>query len=249
MRFIRATSSLVWIVLFIFTSGGLQAAGITIGSGSSVSVGSSTIHLGCGDLVNNGTLNLGSGVIDNTNNFSSSDQLNGNSGLVEFGGDWSNSGTFVAGTSTIAVVDECSDGSITFDNSNEFYNLTMMTTSGKTVFIESDAKQEIANDLVLKGAAGNFLTLRSSIPGLKTFTALSQSGTQLIDWVDVQDNNALTPFQHIAPDVPSAFNSIDSGRNFRWFLVVPIPAMSGLGIFLLMTLILIGARVARHKYI
>jgi hypothetical protein len=196
--------ALVLIVPFIFTFGTVHAAGITIGSGSSISVGSHAIHVGCHDLVNNGQLNLGSGVVDVTNNVANNNQFNGNSGLPE--------------TSTIAVVDECGDGSITFDDSTDFYNLTMMTTAGKTVSIESGEEQKIANDLVFTGAAGNFLTLRSSIAGAETFTSLSQGGTQLIDWVDVQDNFANLPYQHIAHDFPAVFNSVDSGGNFRWFV-------------------------------
>lgn len=238
------------IAVSIIASSQVLAAGITIGSGSSISIGSGAIHLGCGDLVNNGQLSLGSGVVDVTNNVSNNNQFNGNSGLLKFGGDWSNSGTFTAGTSTIAVVDECGDGTITFDNSTEFYNLTMITTSGKTVFIESGEEQKIAHDLVFTGTSGNFLTLRSSIPDIKTFTSLSSGGTQLIDWVDVKDNFAEFPFQHIAPSEPWVFNSVDSGGNFRWFIqFVPIPAMSGLGTLLLVALMIFGAGIAHRKYI
>jgi len=231
----------VLIVLFIFISGSVSASGIIIGSGSSISVGSGAIHLGCGDLVNNGTLNLGSGVVDSTNNVSNNNQLNGDSGLLEFGGDWSSSGTVTPGTSTIAVVDECGDGSISFDDSSEFYNLSMTTTAGKTVYLESGAEQVIANNLVFSGAGGNFLTLRSSNPGAATFTSLAPGGTQFIDWVDVENNHADFPFQHIAPDLPEVFNSVDSGGNIRWFLAVPVPALSGLGILLLAALMLFGA--------
>ena len=239
-------------VMTIFASGGLHAAGITIGSGSSISVGSGAIHVGCGDVINNGTLSLGTGVVDVTNNVSNNNQFNGNFGLLEFGGDWSNSGTFSAGLSKIAVVDECGDGSITFDDSTDFYNLTMITTSGKTVFLESGAEQQVALDLVFNGAPGNFLTLRSSIPGVKTFTSLVPDGFQFIDWVDVQDNFAEFPFQHIAPDHPPVFNSVDSGGNFRWFIqdiVIPVPTMSGPGTLLLVALMLLGAGFARRKYI
>ena len=231
----------VLIVLSAFVSGSASAAGITIGSGSSISVGSGAIHLGCGDLVNNGTLNLGSGVVDSANNVTNNNQLNGDSGSLEFGGDWINSGGVIAGTSTVAVIDECSDGSITFDGSSEFYNLTMMTTEGKTVYLESGEEQAVANNLVFKGAPGNFLTLRSSTPGAKTFTSLDPGGTQLIDWVDVKDNHAEFPFQHIAPDLPGVFNSVDSGGNLRWFLYAPVPVLSGLGILLLVALMLFSA--------
>jgi hypothetical protein len=231
----------VLILLFVFISGSVSASGITIGSGSSISVGSGAIHLGCGDLINNGTVNLGSGVVDVTNNVSNNNQLNGDSGSLRFGGDWSNSGTIAPGTSTVAVVDECGDGSINFDGSSEFYNLSMTTTAGKTIYLESGSEQTIANNLVFTGTAGNFLTLRSSNPGVATFTSLAPGGTQFIDWVDVEDNHANVPFQHIAPDLPGVFNSVDSGGNIRWFQFVPVPALSGLGILLLVALMLFGA--------
>ena len=236
------------IILFFFTSGSLNAAGITIGSGSTISVGSGTIHGGCFNLDNQGTLNLGTGVLDMTNNVSNGGQLNGSTGRLEFGGDWGNGGSFISGMSTIAVVDKCGDGNITFNDSSEFYNLTMMTTSGKTVLVESGEEQKITNELVLKGASGKFLTLRASIPGTKTFTSLESGGTQLIDWVDVQDNFAEIPYQHLAPGFPEAFNSIDNGGNFRWFTqTAPRPTMSGLGILFLSLLVVLGTGIVCRK--
>ncbi|MGB5488964.1 MAG: hypothetical protein WBN06_16350 [Lysobacterales bacterium] len=241
---------LALIVLSVFASAQVLAAGITIGSGGSISVGSGAIQVGCGDLVNNGTLGLGSGVVTMTGNVTSSGQFDGDSGLLEFGGDWSNSGALTAGTSMVAVVDECGDGSITFSGSTDFYNLSMLTTAGKRVVFAAGAEQKIANDLVFTGSPGNRLTLRSSIPGAPVFTSLALVGTQFIDWVDVADNVVLEPYQRLAPTYPSTLNSIDSGGNSGWFAEpVAIPTLSGPGILLLAVFILLGAGTARRNYI
>ena len=241
---------LALIVLSIFSSAQVLAAGITIGSGGSISVGSGAIHVGCGDLVNNGTLSLGSGVVNMTGNVTNSGQFNGNSGLLEFGGDWSKSGALTAGTSMVAGVDECGEGSITFTGNSDFYNLSIVTTAGKKVVFAAGAEQKIANNLVFAGSPGSRLTLRSSIPGVPVYTSLALAGTQFIDWVDVADNVALESFQRIAPNLPSTFNSMDSGGNSRWFAeTVPVPTLSGLGVLLLVALLLFGARRARRRYI
>ncbi len=244
------TCVLALVVLSMFTSTQVLAAGITIGSGGSISVGSGAIHVGCGDLVNSGTLSLGGGVVDMTNNVTSTGQFRGGSGLLEFGGDWSNSGVFAAGTSTVSVVDECGDGTITFAGNTDFYNLSMVTYAGKTVVFESGAEQKIANDLVFAGSPGRRLTLRSSIPGVPVYTSLALEGTQYIDWVDVADNAALEPYQRLASTHPTTLNSVDSGGNYGWFAEsVPVPTLSGPGILLLAALILLGAGTARRRYL
>ncbi|MDX2418838.1 MAG: hypothetical protein QNK19_15365 [Xanthomonadales bacterium] len=242
---------LALIVLSVFSSAQVLAAGITIGSGGSISVGSGAIHVGCGDLVNSGTLSLGSGVLNMTGNVKSTGQFNGDSGLLEFGGDWSNNGAFTAGTSTVAVVDECGNGSITFAGNSDFYNLSMVTTAGKTVVFEAGAEQKIASDLVFTGSPGNLLTLRSSIPGAPVFTSLALAGTQFIDWVDVADNVATEMFQHLAPTYPTTLNSVDSGGNSGWFIenMASIPTLSGMGMLIFVALILLGAGFAHRRVI
>lgn len=245
---------LALIVLSVFASTQVLAVGITIGSGGSISVGSGAIQLGCGDLVNNGTLGLGDGAVHMTGNVTNSGQFDGESGLLEFGGDWSNYGALTAGASTVAVVDECHGGSIRFAGDTDFYNLWMLTTTGKTVVFEAGAEQKIANDLVFNGSPGNHLTLRSSKPGVHVFTSLALAGTQFIDWVDVADNVALEPYQRLAPTYPTTLNSVDSGGNSRWFVEsgsaesVSIPTLSGPGMLLMVALLLLGAGTAGRKY-
>ena len=241
---------LALVVLSVFASTQVLAAGITIGSGGSISVGSGTIHAGCGDLFNNGTLSLGSGVVNMTGKVTNTGQFDGGSGLLEFGDDWNNSGAWNAGTGTVAVVDECGDGSITFAGNTDFYNLSMSTRTGKTVVFAAGAEQKIANSLVFAGSPGHRLTLRSSIPGAPAYISLALTGTQFIDWVDVADNAAVEPYQRLASTHPSTLNSVNSGGNYGWFEEsVSIPTLSGPGILLLAALILLVAGTARRKYL
>lgn len=241
---------LALIMICVLSSAQVLAAGITIGSGGSISVGSGAIHGGCGDLVNNGTLSLGTGTVDMTANVKNAAQLNGDSGLLEFGGDWRNSGVFAAGTGTVAVVDECGQSSITFSGSSDFYNLSMVTTAGKTVIFEAGAEQKIASGLVFTGSSGNRLTLRSSVAGTPVFTSLALTGTQFIDWVDVADNVAKESYQRLAPTYPSTLNSVDSGGNSGWFQqMVSVPTLSDWGTLIFVALILLGAGLAHRKII
>jgi hypothetical protein len=241
--------------VLILSSGQALAAGITIGANSSISVGAGMINVGCGDLTNNGTLDLGSGTVDNTFDVSNSGLIDdgGNSGLLQFGGSWLNAGTVAPGMTTIAVVDECGTDPITFGGSADFYNLSMTTTAGKTVVLDSGATQSVAGALTFNGSTNNYLVLEASSPGSPTFTELDGGGSQSISWVDVADNFAFQPFQYIAPNIPEAFDSIDQGSNFRWFIeprkVIAVPTMSRLGTVLLVALMLFGAATARRRMI
>jgi hypothetical protein len=185
-----------------------------------------------------------------TANVKNAGRLNGDTGLLEFGGDWRNNGVLTAGTGTVAVVDECGEDSITFSGDSDFYNLSMVTTSGKTVIFEAGSEQKIASGLVFSGSSGNRLTLRSSVAGTPVFTSLVLTGTQFIDWVDVADNVAKEAYQRLAPTYPSKLNSVDSGGNSGWFQqMVSVPTLSDLGTLIFVALILLGAGLAHRKII
>lgn len=228
----------------------IALAGISVGLGSSMSLGSGSVDAGCGDVTVNGTLNLNSGDLTGIDNVGFSGTIDGDTGSMSLGGDWTNNGLFIPDSSSISLVDECGDGAAEVHGDSNFNNLSIVTNSGKTVGIESGSETNVAGDLVLTGTAGNLLTLVGIGTNAQWVLELSQFGTQLVDYVAVGNGIAIIPGQHMAPGAPTSFNSINLGNNFRWFtnnLFVPIPTLSEWGMILLIAALLLGTGMRRRK--
>jgi hypothetical protein len=70
------------------------------------------IDLACTDVVVSGTLQVNSGQLSNVRSLTINPggAIDGGSGLIEVAGNWTNSGTFIAGTGTVNFRDLCSFG-------------------------------------------------------------------------------------------------------------------------------------------
>jgi hypothetical protein len=75
----------------------------------------------------------------------------------------------------------------------------------------------VLDALMLQGAAGNLLVLRSSMTGQQAFLKLDPGGSQSIDYVDVADIGA-------TGQTLAAANSVDSGNTTGWSLVTSASA-------------------------
>lgn len=190
------------------------AQGITVGSGSALSLGSGQIDLGCGSLI-----------------ILSGGQVDGGQGTINLSGNWSNSGTFDPGSSTVNMADGSGCGSpVTIAGNTTFHNLVITTNSGRQVNFAAGSTQTVTSALTLAGVAGNLLKIRSTTQGSPAFLDLTSTASQNIDYVDVQDNHATGLY--LASGDPGRFNSVDSGGNLRWFLnagPTDIPTLSSLG--------------------
>lgn len=232
-----------------------SAAGLTLNQGSFISLGSGQLDLDCGNLNVAGELNLGTGGVENigTVTIAASGIVNGDKGSIDFGKDWNSEGVFNAGTSLVSLVDECGDGTSSFKNDNSLYDLSMVTSTGKNVVLEAERHQNVLNNLVLTGTEGNLLTLRSSIAGTFGIIELAESGSQFINYVDVKDNWAIRPGQHLALGWPQEFNSVDSGNNIRWFHNFEdselVSSLSVLGrLLLIASMLIIAAIIYKRKF-
>ena len=85
---------------------GASAAQLTVGAGSALDLGTGSLDLGCAGLVVAGTVAAGTNVIDWAQDVSiqPGGTLNGESATLYVTGDWSNSGTFIAGTSSVNFI-------------------------------------------------------------------------------------------------------------------------------------------------
>ncbi len=146
-------------------------------------------------------------------------------------------GTFNAGTSTVALVDGCGLASAVVAGDTTFANLEMTTTSGFLYSFTSGSTQTVNTSLTLLGAAGNLLTLRSTVDGSEAF--LDLQGSDSADFVDVQDNDATA-----GNPVNLGPNSVKGTNTSGWFGGVAVPVLGALGLFALALSLVWGGRRA-----
>jgi len=207
------------------------ATGLSIGAGSTVQLGDALLALGCNDLL-----------------IEPAGTLQAQASTIRLAGNWDNRGTFDAGTGTVLLEDGCGAPEIaSVLGSNTFFDLRIITSTGKTVRFEAGVTQRILDGLRLMGAPGELLVIRSSIPGQKAFLDLAPTASELIDYVDVAGTGATGRL--LAPGPAAAHHSIDSGNTTGWFFVpaASAPVVSGIGLAALVLLLLgVGMRQYAH---
>jgi hypothetical protein len=207
------------------------ASGLSIGAGSTMRLGDAVLALGCNNL-----------------QIEPAGTLQAQASTISLAGNWDNRGTFDAGTGTVRFEDGCVPNLSTIGGNNTFFDLRIVTSSGKTVSFEAGATQTVLDGLTLMGAPGDLLVIRSSIPGQRAFLDLVPGASQLIDYVDVADNAATGQLLASGPAPKS--HSIDSGNTAGWFFVAPAaaaPVVSGVGLAGAALLLLAVARTALRR--
>jgi hypothetical protein len=202
--------------------GASPAAEVSVGSGASLDLGTGSLDLGCANLTVAGTLSGGTVGFDGARNVTIDPTgiVNGGSATLEVAGNWDNSGTFTRGTSSVNFVDGCSLSSATIWGDTTFYTLDMTTSSGKLYNFEDGTTQTIEQSLALAGAAGNLLTIRSTVGGSEAY--LDLQGSHAADFVDVQDNHATGNAITLGPNSVKGTNTsgwVDApqpGRIVAW---------------------------------
>jgi hypothetical protein len=244
----RASALRAFAVCLLSTGiSSFAAAQVSVGAGSTWSLGDAAVDFGCADLAVNGTLDVSSANVRNTDSvqINAGGTVNGGTGTLGLTGDFSNAGTFSKGTGTVSIADGCGNTTSTIAGSQSFSALSVTTTTGKTLLFTAGATTSVSPGLLtLQGAPGNLLKVRSTVPG--TPAKLNLLGTQNIRYVDVADNHGtgLT----LAPGLPSASNSVNSGNVFNWFDVLPIiPALSVAGLIVLSLLVIAYGLYGRRR--
>lgn len=181
------------------------------------------------NLVHSGTSKLAIlKAIDIDGNFTNSaGTFNTNSNEMKVAGNWTNFGTFLPGTGTVTL-----DGrNQTLFGAGTFYVLNKSVTVADTLTFEKSVTQKITNKLILQGAQGNLLSLRSSSsPSLFGISLESPAGAQTLAFLDVKDSDASGGLALIGGN-----DSVDSGNNLNWILpkasptptTTPTPAPDG----------------------
>jgi hypothetical protein len=220
-----------------------SAGQVTVGSGSSVDLGTGSLDLGCADLTVGGTLSAGTAGFSQARDVTidPTGLVNGDSATLQVAGDWDNAGTFNAGTSTVQMVDGCGLASAVIAGDTTFANLEMTTTAGFLYSFAAGSTQTVTGSLTLAGASDNLLTIRSTLDSSEAFFDLDQAATG--SFVDVKDNHAIDQAVTLDP------GSVVSGNAPGWSAFVPlVPALSLLGLGALgASLYLTGHRSLRRR--
>jgi hypothetical protein len=194
-----------------------------------------TLDLGCTDLIVAGALQIGSGQVLNARNITiqSGGVVDGGSGAIELGGNWSNNGGFFAGTGTVRFRDLCAVATATISGSSSFANARFVTSIGKNYVFAVGSMQTITGLLEITGTTAQPIQFRSSAAGQVASINLAQTGTQQLANVGVTDVWATG--QPLAPDLR---NEGGGGNALGWFgtAIPPVAGIPALSPFMLSVL-------------
>jgi hypothetical protein len=218
-------------------------ADLVIPSGAQYNIGGGLTDVACTDVVVAGTLLVAGGALVRVRHLTiqPGGAIDGGSGLIQLGGNWSNSGSFAAGTSTIQFVDACGFTSVTIDGTTAYFNARFASTTGKNLVFQVGTTQSIAGRLEISGTASNPIQFRSGVRGQVANVNLLPAGTQSILHVGVTDVWATG--QHLAPDQS---NEGGGGNAFNWFgppvgidepPTLPIPTLGDMALLALAALL------------
>ncbi len=157
---------------------------------------------------NGGTFTAGAAV--NIGSLNNTGTLNANGVTITDGGNWTNPGTFNAGTSTVIFNNSGATSAIT--GNNTFYNLTCSTAS-KNITVAQGSTQTVSGTLLLDGSSVATRINLASAGGPGTSWNLILNGKYGCRHVAVQGSNASGTVY--LPINPVGFK--DNGDNTNWY--------------------------------
>ena len=235
------------LLLAAFTAPAL--AQVVVPTGAAFSLGGGSIDLGNTSLQVGGSFAVGSGSVQNADSVSilTGGSLDGGSGSVTLFGDWSNTGTFSAGTGTVNFV----DGGIAQSNvsgNSTFDNVGFVSATGKNYVFAVGTTQSVSGLLTILGTSTQGIQFRSSTAGQVANIDLLAGGSQNIDFVGVSDVHATGQ-----PLAPTKTNDGGTGNATGWFgsaaagNTVSTPTLSWTGLLLLALLLGMVAAARRNE--
>src|SRR5262249_12605895 len=172
------------------------------------------LDLACTDLIVGGKFQVASGTVQNARNVTiqGGGTLDGGTGVIQVGGNWTDNGSFVAGTGEVDFRDACGGGSASISGSTTFNRASFVSAIGKSYIFAVGTTQKILSLLQITGTAPGPIQFRSSASGQVAFINLINSGTQNIQHVGVTD--VWSTGQCLAP---GQSNEGGGGNAKNWF--------------------------------
>lgn len=210
VRLIACTAALLISVV-----AGQAKADLVVPVGATTSLGSGIVDLACSDLVVGGTVRVQSGAVRNVRNVTiqSGGAIDGGSGVIQVGGNWTANGSFVAGTGEVDFRDLCGVGAASISGDTTFFRASFVSTTSKNYIFGVGSTQRIFSVLEVSGATPSPIQFRSATPGQVASIDLVNSGTQLIQHVGVTD--VWSTGQCLAP---GQSNEGGGGNAKNWFI-------------------------------
>jgi hypothetical protein len=210
VRLIACTAALLISVV-----AGQAKADLVVPVGATTSLGSGIVDLACTDLVVGGTVRVQSGAVRNVRNVTiqSGGAIDGGSGVIQVGGNWTANGSFVAGTGEVDFRDLCGVGAASISGDTTFFRASFVSTTSKNYIFGVGSTQRIFSVLEVSGATPSPIQFRSATPGHIASIDLVNSGTQLIQHVGVTD--VWSTGQCLAP---GQSNEGGGGNAKNWFI-------------------------------
>ncbi|QIL71253.1 hypothetical protein G7048_13315 [Diaphorobacter sp. HDW4B] len=198
--------------------------------------------LACTQLSVSGQLNLNTGTLVRIKNsmIQTGGVVNGNSGLLEVNGNWSNSGTFNPGTSTVKFTRLCGVSTINVTGTTDFGNLIIDSADGPLhIVLPPNTNQTVNGTLSFVGNPKDIYIEGGPCSGIRLLEGANSVG---------QDANVhLAPGVWIGKTPPAGCPGgppVTGNSN-----AVPVPATDALGLGLLTALLaaLGGGSLLRRK--
>src|SRR5579871_6155467 len=215
-------------------------ANVSVPAGAAFAVNGGTLDLGSTDLQIDGSLSLASGTLSGARNIAidAGGSLNAGSGTITLFGNWTDLGTFSAGTGAVNFVDGGSALSSVSGNTT-FYNVSFVSNIGKTYAFAVGSTQSIGGLLTILGTAAQGIQFKSATAGQVALIDLLPGGRQNIAFVGVSNVHA-----DGQPLATNQTNDGGSGDALGWFgngtigaSVAATPTLSLLGLLLLLVLL------------
>jgi hypothetical protein len=178
-------------------------ADVTVPAGASISLDAGGLDLACTDLTIAGTFALAQAAIAQDRNLgiAAGGKLDAGSGSIAVAGNWSNAGTFVAGTSKVTFGDGCGVTTAIISGETTFHDLSFTSATGKTWQFPAGSTQTVEGRLDIASTGGGPLQFHSSVPGTDAF--IDVNGPHDIDDVTRTNVEFLLPSQAAATPVPA----------------------------------------------
>jgi|CXWL01.1.fsa_nt_gi hypothetical protein len=234
-----------WLFAWLALAGPATAQQLIVGAGASLNLGNATVDVGCRDLTISGALDVGAGSLTSARDFTATGTLRGGTGSISLSRDLNAAAALIPQTGSLRIGDGCGSTQSRVVGNHQFYRFIVQATTSHALLLPAGGTQFIANHLDLLGGTQRLL-LRSSAAGTVGYLELAAGGGQSISRVDVQDVGAPLTGQYLAPGPPAFYDSIDQGNTPRFFgdqELRPVPALSAIGLLLLVLTMLALAAV------
>jgi IPTL-CTERM motif len=198
-------------------------ADLIVPANAVVTLNGGNVDLACGDFTAAGTLQVNTSSVNNVGNaaIQAGGTVDGGAGVVTLGGNWSNAGTFIPGSSSVRFRDICPPTSATISGNTTFSTASFVSMFGKHYAFGVGSTQTVTGILEIAGTTPQPIQFLSGAPGQVAYINLLPGAPQLIQHVGVTDVWATG--QWLAPNLT---NEGGGGNAKRWFGAAAIAAQT-----------------------